>query len=76
MGTRTSKRHLPMMPPLWLLLLFLMPSVAIGAQYPTVTVNDAIVECRAPAVSVQLDISIEDNDDPLLELYSTMHSTM
>ncbi|MEC8050982.1 MAG: hypothetical protein VX210_09345, partial [Myxococcota bacterium] len=65
MGTRTSKRHLPMMPPLWLLLLFTMPSVASGAQYPTVTVSDAIVECRAPAVSVQLDISIEDNDDPL-----------
>ena len=62
MRIRTSgQQHL--MTPLIGLMVVALPSTALAAQYPTVTVEDAIVECRAPAVSVQLDISIEDNDD-------------
>lgn len=60
-----SGQRLKPAPVLWLVLATLLPSGAFAAEYPTVTVDDAIVECRAPAVSVQLDISIQDNDDPL-----------
>ena len=64
MRIRTSgQQHL--MTPLLGLMVVALPSTALAAQYPTVTVEDTIVECRAPAVSVQMDISIEDNDDPL-----------
>ena len=66
MGIQTRQPSRSTHAPLWLMLAMVFPlSSALAAQYPTVTVDDVIVECRDPAVSVQLDISIEDNDDPL-----------